>query len=168
MSAQRDTYERLKPFVTPDDELCSCPPGTPIKLMSTGGIGFNPIHCRRCNLEVVPERLGLDEPKVHVVADWLSTYGAIDALELASGPYEQWARSQLLDPASPPNVEGRQVTSMLNETERCYFWFWQPETDEDSEPRTSCPVCGGTLARYDSGIFPQLLCEEDSIVLVGR
>ena len=121
-----------------------------------------------CNLEVVPGRLGLDELEAHAVANWLQTYGAIDALELASGPYEQWARLQLLDPASPPNVEGREVAAMLNEKERCYFWFWQPDADEDFEPRTTCPFCNEALVRYDDGIFPQLLCEQDSVVLVGR
>lgn len=168
MNTQRDIYERLKPFTTPEDELCSHPVGTPIKLMSTGGIGVNPIHCLVCNLEVVPGRLGLDELEAHAVANWLQTYGAIDALELASGPYEQWARLQLLDPASPPNVEGREVAAMLNEKERCYFWFWQPDADEDFEPRTTCPFCDEALVRYDVGIFPQLLCEQDSVVLVGR
>jgi hypothetical protein len=168
MTAEHDIYERLKPFITQADELCSCPPGTPIKLMSTGGIGANPIHCLNCNLEVAPGRFDLDGRQVDAVADWLRTYGAIDALELASGAYERWARLQLLDPASPPNVEGRRVAAILNEKERCYFWFWQPSADDDFKPRTSCAVCGGTLARYDGGIFPQLLCEDDSIVLVGR
>ncbi len=162
-----DIYDRLRPFTTPADELCTCPPGTPIKLMSTGGIGFNPIHCLRCNLEVPPERLGLSESEVEDVVRWLRTYGAIDALELESGPYEAWARIQLLDPESPPNVEGREVTRKLNRKERCYFWFWQPDADEDFEPLSACPICRAPLTPYDEGVFPQLVCEQDSIVVVG-
>src|SRR3569833_829430 len=104
MTAGRDIYERLKPFTTPEDELCSHPAGTPIKLMSTGGIGVIPIHCLVCNLDVVPERLGLDELVVHAVASWLQTYGAIDALELASGPYEQWARSDSYTHLTLPTI----------------------------------------------------------------
>lgn len=164
-----DIYERLRPPApTPADEICSCPAGTPVKLMSAGGLGFNPIHCLNCNLEVPPERLGLSREVADAVAAWLRTYGAIDALELASGAYEQWARSQLLDADSAPNVEGLRLARQLNELAPCYFWFWQPDGDEDWEPRSSCPICGELLRRYDSGIFPQLLCERDSLVLVGR
>ena len=56
---------------------------------------------------------------------------------------------------------------MLNQKERCYFSVWQPETDEDFQPPSTCTICGGVLTRYDDGIFPQLLCERDSIVLIG-
>ena len=56
---------------------------------------------------------------------------------------------------------------MLNQKERCYFWVWQPDSDDGFEPSASCPLCGEPLTSYDSGIFPQLLCERDSLVLVG-
>src|SRR5207302_10574742 len=97
------------PLPTAADDLCSCPSGTPVKLMSAGGIGFNPVHCLNCNLEVAPERLGLSAEVAWDVASWLLTYGAIDALELESGPYESWARSVLLDPSSSANVAGLAV-----------------------------------------------------------
>jgi len=155
------------PEQTPSDEICSCPSGTPVKLMSTGRLGFNPIHCLECNLEVPPERLGLGRDLTQAIAYWLSVYGAIDALELASGEYEEWARGELLNPESPPNREGLAVAREVNELNRCYFWFWQPESDDDWQPRTTCPVCGEALVPHDSGIFPQLLCEADSVVLVG-
>ena len=50
----------------------------------------------------------------------------------------------------------------------CYFWFFQPQADDDWEPREICPVCGGALVPYNEGIFHQLLCETDRVVLVGR
>jgi predicted nucleic acid-binding Zn ribbon protein len=131
-------------------------------------LGPNPIHCLRCNLEVRPERLALTARETDDVAHWRLTYDAIDALELASGEYEQWARERLLDLNSPPNVEGRKVAAMLNEKERCYFWIWQPQADDGWIPPSACPYCGEALAGYDEGIFPQLLCERDSVVVVGR
>ena len=72
MEKQRDIYERLKSHPTPEDELCTCPAGTPIKLMSDGGISANPIHCLRCNREIVPERIPLTELEVAAIADWYS------------------------------------------------------------------------------------------------
>jgi len=56
---------------------------------------------------------------------------------------------------------------MLNQKERCYFSLWQPDADDDFERSSTCAFCGGVLTRYDDGIFPQLLCERDSIVLIG-
>ena len=135
--------------------------------MSTGGIGFNPIHCLECNREVPPERLLISEALVQDVAAWLRTYEAIDALELASGDYETWAQSQLLDPKSPPVVEGREMTRRLNAYRRCYFWFFQPEGDDDFTPRTTCPNCDRPLDHHDTGLFPQLLCEHCGLVLTG-
>jgi hypothetical protein len=161
-------YERLRPPLPPaPDELCTCPAGTPLKLMSTGGLGFNPIHCLECNLEVSPERLGLDRDLADAIADWLRTYGAIDALELQSGDYEQWARTELLNPDSSPNQEGLELVRRLNELVRTYFWVWQPQSDEYWQPPASCPVCGGVLVDHNTGLFPQLLCERDSVVVVG-
>jgi hypothetical protein len=169
MAGRDDMYQRLRaPAPTPADEMCTCPPGTPVKLMSTAGLAFNPIHCLNCNLEVEPERLGLTARLADVVASWLRTYEAIDALELQSGEYEQWARGELLNPESPANIEGMQVTRELNELNRCYFWFWQSDGDEGWKPRSTCPICGDELTPYGAGIFPQLLCERDSVVLVGR
>ncbi len=134
--------------------------------MSTGGLGFNPIHCLQCNGEVPPERLELERELVDAVANWYRTYGAIDALELQSGEYEEWARAELLNPDSPPNQEGLELVRRLNELVPAYFWFFQPESDEDWQPPSSCPVCGSVLVAHDSGLFPQLLCERDRLVVV--
>ena len=165
MSEERDTYERLKAWPTPEDEFCTCPDGTPIKLM--WALGPNPIRCLRCNGEVRPERLSLSVSEVSAVGEWSAVAGAIEMLELDSGAYEEWARRQLLDPQSPVNIDGREVVAMLNEKERCYFWFFQQQSDDDFVPLSTCPYCGEPLTRYDDGIFPQLLCEKDSFVVVG-
>jgi len=163
-----DPYFKLKPLPpTPDDEICSCPGNPPLKLMSTALLGENPIHCLRCNLEVPPERLRLSASDVDAIAHWRTVYGAIDSLELDSGPYEGWARSQLLDPTSPPNLEGFEVSRRLNAIRRCYFWFFQPEADDDYESLSVCPIYKEPLVAYDDGIFPQLLCERDSLVIAG-
>jgi hypothetical protein len=163
-----DPYFKLRPPPpTPDDEICSCHDDPPIKLMSLALLSENPIHCLRCNLEVPPERLRLDQPLVDAIAHWNAVYGAIDSLELDSGPYETWARSQLLDPGSPPNVEGLAVARMLNGIRRCYFWFFQPNADDDYESPELCPMCQQRLRAYEEGLFPQLLCENDSLVLEG-
>ncbi len=145
-----------------------CPPRTPTKLMGTAGLSYNPIHCLRCNLEVPPERLNFGRGLADAIADWLRTYDAIGALELASGTYEGWARSQLLDADSRPNVEGREIAGKLSQFCRCYFWFWQPDSDDGFASRSTCPVCGEPLAPYDEGIFRQLICERDRLVLVGE
>ncbi len=169
MARTPDVYERLRqPGPTPEDEVCSCADEPPIKLMSMRDVdGFNPIHCLNCNLEVPPERVGIDSDLVQAIAAWDAEHGAIETLELQSGEYEMWARARLLDPASPTNVEGRELARRLNERRRCYMWFFQPQSDDDWQPRETCPVCGDELERYDQGIFPQLLCERDRLVLVG-
>ena len=168
MDHAADPYRRLRRSApTPASEICACPSGTPVKLMSTGGLAVNPIHCLECNLEVPPRRVGLDGGLADAIATWLRTYGAIDTLELESREYEAWARAELLDPGSPPNREGVALARRLNALVRAYFWFWQPQGDEAWQPPTSCPVCGGVLVAHDSGTFPQLLCEHDRVVVVG-
>jgi hypothetical protein len=163
-----DLYELLKPpGPTPSDEICSCPDSPPITLNSLGGLTYNPIHCLDCNLEVPPERLGLAPGQVQALAHWEAIYGSIDRLELDSGPYEAWARQQLLDPGSPPNAEGRALAADLSQLRPCYLWFWQPEADEGFEPRSTCPVCAEPLEAYTDGKFPRLLCERDRIMVAA-
>lgn len=129
--------------------------------------GFNPLHCLDCNLEVDPETIGFDGQLADAIAFWDAQHGALESLELASADYEQWAREQLLDPDRPTNREARRLARELSAYRRCYAWFFQPQSDEDWEPPTMCPVCREALTPYSAGIFPQLLCDRDSIVIVG-
>jgi hypothetical protein len=169
MESGGDIYAKLRPREpTPLDEICSCPGEPPIKLMSMRQVGgFNPIHCLDCNLEVPPERLALTAEMVEEVAYWDWERGAIETLELASGAYEGWARNRLLDPEGETNVDGRVLAEKLTPIRSCYLWFFQPESDEEWTARTTCPVCGEPLEPYPGGIFRQLLCERDRLVLVG-
>ena len=164
-----DRYHLFRPAApTPDDEMCRCPNGTPIKLMGLSSLGSNPIHCLRCNLEVSPEGLGLSDSDIQTITHWGSIERAIGWLELDSGAYEDWARAQLLDPRSSINAEGLEAVRSLNRPDRrWYYSFFQPETDDDFEPRTTCPVCDGPLVQYKAGKFPQVLCEQDLVVLFG-
>lgn len=169
MAAVGDIYAKLRiPQATPEDEICSCSGTPPIKLMTMRQVDrFNPIHCLDCNLEVPPERLELTADIVEEIASWDWEHGALETLELASGSYEDWARSRLLDPDSPTNVAGRALAVKLSAFRTCYFWFFQPQGDDNWQPRTTCPVCAEPVEHYDAGSFPQLLCQRDRLVLVG-
>lgn len=160
-----DPYLRLRGWATPGDEICSCGDRPPIKLM--WALEPNPIHCLDCNLEVEPASLPLPEALVDAVADWAFVAGAVNALELDSGAYEAWARRELLDAGSSVNKQGLTLRHTLDRIRRCYLWLFQPQSDEGYDPPEACPACSGALSSYDSGIFPQLLCERCGVVLAG-
>ena len=129
---------------------------------------LNPIHCFDCNLELDPAALPLPESVVEPVAHWCAIYGAIATLELDSGPYEAWARRELLDAKSPVNVEGRELRAELNAIRRCYYWLFQPKDEDEYVTPNDCPVCHQSMTTYDGGIFRQLACEQCSVVIPGR
>ena len=162
-----DPYFKLRPpDSTPADEICSCQGSPPIKLMCA--LSYNPIHCMNCNLEVAPESLRLAEKLTEWVAFWRACYGAIARLWLESREYEGWAKQQLADIASPMNMRGRELQSELSNVRRCYYWYFQDESAEDYEPISRCPVCGGQVRAYDSGIFKQVVCGACMIVAAGE
>src|SRR5258707_5786263 len=154
-----DPYFRLRAqSSTPSDELCSCPDSPPIKLMTA--LGPNPVHCMRCNLEVLPEAVPLPIDLVDPVADWASVHDALDRLWLDSGSYETWALGELTNPTSPTNQTGRALRSRLDRVRRCFYWLKNTATIE------SCPSCHKPLTPFLVGIFPQFVCEDCSLVLV--
>lgn len=155
-------YSRLQPQPpTPADELCRCHGSPAVKLAGMGGLSSNPISCICCNLAVPPEHLQLDQGAVDAVANWLQTYGAIDALELASGAYEAWANDELTNALSPANESAYETRADLDRFRRCYFSFWQPG---ESIPK-ECPVCGEPLAPFEESWPAQSVCEHDSIIM---
>jgi hypothetical protein len=157
-----DPYSKLRPpEPTPADEICHCSP-RPVKLMYA--LTYNPVHCLDCNLEVAPEALGLDEELACAIAYWRSIYGAIYALWLDSGDYEEWAAEHLIDIGSPVNVLGREVQRKLNRVRRCYYWLHQGKAWDDVARLRNCPSCGTAFSKYGAGIFGQLICETCSIV----
>jgi predicted nucleic acid-binding Zn ribbon protein len=162
-----DIYSKLRPpGPTPEDELCRCAGRPPIKLMCA--LSFDPIHCVNCNLEVPPQTLGLSESLVDEIAHWRTLFDAIDYLWLESGAYENWARDQLSDIASPVNRLGLNLLSALATAHRCYYWYFQDQAAEDFAPIQHCPRCGAPLVPYPAGIFRQSVCEACGIVTVGE
>ena len=139
---------RLKaPPDTPKDELCRCEPAPPWKLMST--LGFNPVHCIQCNLEVPPERMNLDAMLVQELVFWNDVYGAFETLWLDSGEYEQLAAQEMADLNSPVNQRGLQICRKVSEISTCFYYFWRDE--ESTEAPDVCPLCLGHLqSRWDS------------------
>ena len=128
--------------------------------MSLAGFAYNPIRCLICGGEVDPERLGLTQSEVDAVANWRFAYGAVDALELDSGAYEEWARGELTRVDSPINQQAFEVVRILDRHRPTYFNFWQGD-----EVYERCPVCDEALTAMDgnAGIG---VCESHRIVVL--
>jgi hypothetical protein len=154
-----DPYLRLRtPTPTPSDEICTCTDNPPVKLMTA--LGFNPIHCMRCNLEVPPEALPLPPDLVDPLADWAQVHDALDHLWLDSGPYESWAFGELTNPSSATNTRGIAVRLDIDRVRRCYYWL-----EELPRPELrNCSACRSPLTPFLDGRIEQLVCEPCSLV----
>jgi len=132
-------------------------------------LGYNPIHCLNCNLEVDPTSISLPAALVDSVAHWRWIAGAFEALELDSGPYEAMAQAQLLDLRSPVNEEGLALRLTLNQqVRRCFYVVFQVMTEDGAfaVPEV-CPKCGNELVDYKAGRFSRVICEEDGLAWVN-
>ena len=159
-------YSRLyPPGPTPGDEICSCPGNPPIKLMDA--LGYNPIHCINCNLEVRPESLQIETKLIESIANWRKLHAAIYWLWLDSGEYEEWATSQLQNIHSQVNTRGRTIQRELNKIRRCYYYYFQDTIEAGRPPISNCPDCGKGVNVRTSRIGPVLVCEACSIVAQG-
>ena len=157
-----DPFDRLRPPpATPEDEVCPCGSGIPIKLMCA--LTYNPVHCMRCNLERSPARLGLDASLVEEVSYWRNIYDGIYTMWLDSGEYEAWARAQLVDLSSPVNRRGRALQAKLDRLTRSYYWLFEDSSADDYTPLAACPSCGRPWepCQHRPG---QLVCELCSLV----
>ncbi len=131
-------------------------------------LGFNPVHCLDCNLEIEPEELDLSTDVVEDLASWNGIYGAIERLWLDSRGYEDWAARELRDMQSEINIRGLELRTRLEAVARCYYWYHHDESQAEYGTISSCPSCGGALQVYDAGTFSQLLCEDCRIVAAGE
>jgi hypothetical protein len=164
---KQQIYAPLQPPApTPNDELCSCCADTPVKLMST--LGYNPIHCVNCNLEVPLERLPLLENVAKALAYWQNLHDAVYRLWLDSEDYEEWARQQLSNIHSRINKLGLDAQHALNAIHRCYYWYFQDESATGYTPFVTCPLCGQHLQDYSGGVFKQRICETCGIIGAGE
>jgi hypothetical protein len=133
-----DVYQKLRPWT----EIDSCACETLEELVLVDLLTDNPIHCRACKKEVDPERLQLTVQETEAVASWFSVANALYRLWLASGEYEAYAKSGLVDPQGQVNRDGVALARMLTARLPTRVWFFH-DTD-DPEP-TQCPVCSAPL-----------------------
>ena len=139
-----DRYASLKPpSPTLADEICACEESTPIVIKSS--LTYNPIACVDCNGEIAPDRLEMSPELIQAIVSWRYLHDALYALWLDSREFEQWAADQLLNPNGPATTRGLQLCGQMPSARRCYFWFFQDTNAPDYTPRTTCPVCSGTL-----------------------
>lgn len=163
--ASAHDYSRLYPPArTPVDETCRCADSSPLKLMSSA-VGFNPIHCVRCNLEVPPETLGLDSTLIDQLADWHSAHSAIDRLWLDSKDYESWASDELSRITSPINQRGLDLCTKLNLIRPVYYQLFQDQTKWESvAPLRSCPICLVPLVMVEGSHIDQIACAKCRLI----
>jgi predicted nucleic acid-binding Zn ribbon protein len=145
----------------------------PLKLMQA--LGWNPIHCLRCNLEVAPETLPLSPALVDSIVAWRGVYDALDRLWLDSGAYEQWAAGQLADLESEVNRRGLALRTELDGVRRCYYWVFtstdgtHDSVDDPPSQRvaSSCPRCRQMMTRFPNAATPQAVCDTCSLVMAS-
>ena len=167
MPDEDDPYWRLRPrVVTPDHEICACNSATSIVLQPH--FSPNPLSCARCNLEVPPERIGMNASVAESVARWRAFHEAFDVLWLDSGEFEDWAADQLSDPASAVNRRGLALARQLSEWRRCYLWWFQ-KTSQEGDETGACPCRALQLEPRFTGERPEggglLVCEACSLAI---
>lgn len=131
------------PRATPPEELCSCEGCPPLLLRSL--LGFNPLGCAACNLEVPPERLGISPELAEALAAWRSFHDCFYLLWLDSRDFEDWARNELSNPQSPVNSRGLSLRAQLERVRHAYYLWFQDAGAAGFMPLTSCPACGSRL-----------------------
>jgi Zn-ribbon-containing, possibly nucleic-acid-binding protein (DUF2310) len=155
-----DPYYKLRPEPpTPEDELCQCADRPPIVLQDH--LSSVPLVCLQCNSEVPPEHVGFDADLAERIAFWRDLHRALYTLWIESGDYEEWARTQLLDPQGQLNTRGLEIVGALSRHRRTYYWWFDDTSDRDVSPAARCPRCYGELADR----FGCAVCDACSIVV---
>jgi hypothetical protein len=136
----QDPYHKLKPQPpTPADECCQCQ--ELCKLMLQYHLIANPLVCFKCNLEVLPERVGLSEQLAERIAQWNHFYGCFYRLWLDSKEFEAFAQTELENPFSVVNQRSLQLVQVLNQVHRTYLYWFSADGDQRSEIVPHCPNC---------------------------
>lgn len=162
-----DLYIRLKPpEPTPENEICKCSIGTPIKLMSS--LSYNPIHCMICNLETLPERLKIDVKIIDMIISWRHIHDSLYHLWLDSDEYELFALNKLTNINSRVNKLGREIQNKINNSIECYYWYFQCTGSDSFIPIKNCPVCGEKLTKFIGSNILQKICSNCMIVTDGN
>jgi predicted nucleic acid-binding Zn ribbon protein len=160
-------YSKLRPpRPTLKKDMCKCRGKRSIKLMASF-LFWNPIHCIKCNLEISPESINLNQKLIDEIAYWASLYGAVDRLWFDSDEYEAWAKRELTNVKSRINKLGLSVNRSMNKIQKSYYWYFQDESDENFIAFEKCPKCKGKLIDYNNGIIKQKICERCLIIGSG-
>jgi len=133
-----NVYQKLRPWT--EIESCQCESVQGLLLVDL--LTDNPLHCDRCRKEVDPERLQLTVEETELVARWFGTAAALYRLWLDSGQYEEYAKTQLVDPEGQVNRDGLEVARRLSARIPTRLWFFR---DADDEEPVRCPMCGSAL-----------------------
>jgi Zn-ribbon-containing, possibly nucleic-acid-binding protein (DUF2310) len=124
----------------PQDELCHCPPHTPVNLQFV--FTEFPVFCTGCAGQAMPADFALPDDLAQEILRWMTLYSALFQLWLDSSDYETFAANALLDPNGEVNRLGRQVAARLN-IQRPTYYLWFSDNSEIAPEK--CPVCHGPL-----------------------
>jgi len=158
--------DKLRAYMTREGELCSCAPPRVWKLMYA--LGDNPVCCTRCNLQIRPEELDLQESVVDLVVRWRDVWGALYRLWLDSGACEKWAATELMRLESHANQLGIDAARRLTQINPCYFQYFEDEGAEGWKPCQDCPSCGRELIAHKPGRFAHRVCDTCRLAFWGE
>ncbi|MEM7457384.1 MAG: DUF2310 family Zn-ribbon-containing protein [Planctomycetota bacterium] len=159
---ENDPFRKLRVLPpTPEDELCQC---SALKsLILQDRLGPNPLMCLECRGEVAPERVRFPAVLVEDISRWQAVHSSLYRLWLDSSQYEDWAKTQLMEPDGQVNRIGYEIVRQLNELPHVtiYYRFFA-DTDSDSDLPEICPRCRNALERLFEG--ERGTCESCKIV----
>ncbi len=142
------------PDATPRNEICTCTDREYLLVMYS--LGFNPIHCIGCNLEIDPATLLLPDLTVDALYYWNHLYAAIERLWLDSDEYESWAAEAQTNIFGRVNVLGLEATNLLNKQ---YSTLYSIRVKQSSSLPPTCPGCGNSMENRRFREFERFICQ---------